>query len=549
MKRIAAFLLVLVMLFTALASCSGETTSDTKLIELRIDSFAYALNTSDTDAFLNCFDAKTRNQMKASLAIVGGALGGIDLCALFTLSFAALGDGDIAVSVTDVQIDGETAVATVDVSVGQYGPYPTYFYMVKQKGDWFIKELEDVPTDDGGNDGGGNDGGVSNPPNVYSVDPFENRYAKILYSHNGKTYKAMIDTSGNIVHQSENGFDFATYGAGVWCLIPNPDAQTKTYEIRKADGSLILSSQSGAFDMPVCGGDGYVVLYKKETTMTSVTHKLGVIDKNGTWLRELTDVSDIIDTLEGEFEVVYRGAGFFSFIGPSSREIYFNVQSGAMMYLEDVNYLSDRFVDGVIYAEGGIKVSSPSEFYDTPDGCELPSRYALCSDGTVHELPQWDLYGENFAKVFGSVFVIENDDYFMIFNGKTKEQSFFEYEDINADLIANVEFHGEVGTVTIHGLDDVYYYALIDTEGTIIKEIAPIPSGADYITYFDGYLIYSDNDGNIYFTAANDPTKTVSHERCSSFHGFGEDKISIICLSSTYTYIKSDGTLLEIKFN
>ena len=390
-KRILALLLAVFMIMTALVSCIGDDgndgdggdgdkpkKTDEELIKERIAMFVDSFDDVDSDAFLGCFDARTRNTMNASLNLVGGLLGSIDLRDIFTLTFAMVPGGTLAATVTAVEINGTTAKATANVTVGTYGPYPTYFHMVKENGGWYITELEDPSYVDPG------DG--EEKPYFVSRENFMGGYAYVHYTLGGENHFVIVNTDGNVVYDSDIGYGWAGYGEGIFALWhEKTDGDGYDVEIRKADGSLLLSSKDGAFDQIICGGDGYVALYKKEATMTSLTHKLGVLGKDGSWVQEMTDVADVMDTLGGEFEVTYRGDDIFSFCGPSNKEIYFNVKTGDMMYFEDVYYLTETFTDGVIFAEGGYKLDSPAEFVDNPDEKALPGRYALYSSLHDHK--------------------------------------------------------------------------------------------------------------------------------------------------------------------
>ncbi len=148
-KSFVAFM-VLSLCFSLLTSCFYFK-SDEELIESRIDRFLDAYNSGDMDEVLECLDSKTKNTFKASAAFGNALIGktGFDytLSDLFSLSIGVVSEDDI-LTVSDISISMVSDdKATVDVTLSYKDKLSdiqekAVFTMVKEDGDWFIKNLE-----------------------------------------------------------------------------------------------------------------------------------------------------------------------------------------------------------------------------------------------------------------------------------------------------------------------------------------------------------------------------------------------------------------------
>lgn len=163
MHRILAIIVTIIIPITLFTACLFQK-SDEELIEARINRFLTAYNTGDLDAVIECLDAKTRNTYKSTMNLVeniGGALLGkvtetkiglnlsdlFDFSDLFGISVGTISEDDIlTVDIQEIIIEDETH-ATVNVTIS----YNTniadlsedaYFTMLKENGDWYIKNLE-----------------------------------------------------------------------------------------------------------------------------------------------------------------------------------------------------------------------------------------------------------------------------------------------------------------------------------------------------------------------------------------------------------------------
>lgn len=151
-------LLMIICIALSLYSCSFSKT-DEAMIEDRINAVADAYNAGDVDALINCFDSKTRTTVNSALGIgnkIIGKLVGVNITVQEVLGLGAglagmeYGDSIEIYSVDNIEISGNSASAEVsmsftdiyseskntdsgEISVG----------LVKENGDWFVKNLSD----------------------------------------------------------------------------------------------------------------------------------------------------------------------------------------------------------------------------------------------------------------------------------------------------------------------------------------------------------------------------------------------------------------------
>lgn len=146
--RIISLGLAFCLLALSLCSCDPpDTRSDEKKIQDRLDAFVFALNSGDTDAALECLDAKNRNMLNAALNIGGGLLNSligfnIDVKDILALAIG-LNSGDLfTANVQDISITSDTkAVAYLTLTTqigGQTESESGTLDLVKEKGDWYI---------------------------------------------------------------------------------------------------------------------------------------------------------------------------------------------------------------------------------------------------------------------------------------------------------------------------------------------------------------------------------------------------------------------------
>ena len=148
MKKLLALLLAVLLLIFSFSACVQK--SDEEMIRDRIEAFLKAYNTGDSEGVLECLDAKTRNTFAAlsqlSISFGGGMFSGsLSLKDMFGIRIDE--EELLSVDIVKINISSETA-ATVDVQMSYKNSYQNhseeaFFTMVKEDGNWFIKNFED----------------------------------------------------------------------------------------------------------------------------------------------------------------------------------------------------------------------------------------------------------------------------------------------------------------------------------------------------------------------------------------------------------------------
>lgn len=129
--------------------------SDEQLITDRIQEFTYAYNSGDFEETLKSMDSKTRNTYHA-VADVGSSLFSswsgvsLDYSDLFALGVGvAQTDELMTIQIESINIEGEEAVAAAQMDYDLGSDYGTVsmkieFELVKEKNDWYIKDLHEL---------------------------------------------------------------------------------------------------------------------------------------------------------------------------------------------------------------------------------------------------------------------------------------------------------------------------------------------------------------------------------------------------------------------
>lgn len=154
MRRVVLLLLIFIIVISMFSACDFLVKSDDVLIRTRIDCFLEAYNTGDMDAVLECLDAKTRNTYKSAMGLAeafGGSftgLGGITIKDIFGISVGMSSNGNIlTVEIQQINIkDEHNAVVEATMSYTdkiQNFSDEAIFTMLKEDGDWYIKNFED----------------------------------------------------------------------------------------------------------------------------------------------------------------------------------------------------------------------------------------------------------------------------------------------------------------------------------------------------------------------------------------------------------------------
>lgn len=141
-----AALVTVVILVVVILNATNAFKSDEDLIRERIEALETAYNNTDWDGVMDCMDESTRAMMDMVMGFADGLLSdsiGFDIAMsdMFAMSGLAL-DGDYCqIEVLDIQINGDTAMVTVRMSMEMYGysdAQEAALPMVKEGGDWYI---------------------------------------------------------------------------------------------------------------------------------------------------------------------------------------------------------------------------------------------------------------------------------------------------------------------------------------------------------------------------------------------------------------------------
>ena len=149
MKKTICFALLLALSLSLFACSTPIIKSDEKKIEDCIESFTNAYNDGDVEEALKYMTGKNKNAVEAALKIVG-MFTGYDAYEIFASVFSlgvATSDGDfMKVEIIEIEIDGDTATVTCDLSFpGAYSSESetSYFHMKKVDRNWFISNITD----------------------------------------------------------------------------------------------------------------------------------------------------------------------------------------------------------------------------------------------------------------------------------------------------------------------------------------------------------------------------------------------------------------------
>lgn len=142
----AAALVTVVVLVVVLLDPMNLFKSDEQLIRERIEAMETAYNDTDWDGVMDCMDESTRAMMDMVMGFADGLLSdsiGFDIAMsdMFAMSGLVL-DGEFCqIEVLDIQIDGDTAMVTVRMTMDMYDysdSQEATLPMIKEGGDWYI---------------------------------------------------------------------------------------------------------------------------------------------------------------------------------------------------------------------------------------------------------------------------------------------------------------------------------------------------------------------------------------------------------------------------
>lgn len=151
--NIISVFLIIILTFTFLSGCVGKQTSDSELIQARIDSFLDAYNSGNMDTVLECMDSKTKNTYKSAMNLTNALIGKtgfkIDLSDIFSLSVGLISDDDLLtfddIDIKIISDDSAEVYGTLsyqDKSKINNSSEKVCFIMKKESSDWFIQDIK-----------------------------------------------------------------------------------------------------------------------------------------------------------------------------------------------------------------------------------------------------------------------------------------------------------------------------------------------------------------------------------------------------------------------
>lgn len=494
MKRFLALFLVIIMALGCFASCKkyDEPTNE-ELITERIETFLTAYNTGEMEAVLECLDAKTRNAFQAMLNLIGGIAGGlmgvnIDLSDLFSLGVSITSGDFMELEITDITvIDSANAIAKTTMNLPSAVTQTIYFVMIYENSGWYIHDMTDKIGDSINNS---NQTGTN--ISVLEMGSIYKENAEIKFQMNGKTYSGVINSKGEIIYYSEESYiNWTSIGNGAGFITTYTDNDKKIYTLFNENGYKTIMVDGDVFDTIIGYGDGLILVYKNTSTITTEEHSYGVLDCNGTWIKQLTAGTKLPNPDAWNWDTFkYIGEGVFmsyNYYGYDDHYILYNSNTNKSYFIDSCSIYSDSFSNGVIYGKNtgwGFNGGSISDYANQSEDIDMPSYFALRPDGTFDEVSE-------FTSVYHDLLINKNGEYIRILD-KTKNIE-KEWTAFSAEMISSVQFDGDFGLVILNGADGKTYFTVIDKECN--QKVAPTVCSSAAIS--DGRIVYKNSD-NIY---------------------------------------------------
>ncbi len=150
MKRVYPLALIMVMLLTGCVFFK----SDEQKMKDKINRFITSYNSGDVDAMTETLDSQSRQVINSTLNIADSLIGSftgfnISIKDVFSLCFNFSGNFErlTIISFDDFQIKESSAVVYVSVVGSKSGAESSQsatFKMIKENGDWFIRDFSNV---------------------------------------------------------------------------------------------------------------------------------------------------------------------------------------------------------------------------------------------------------------------------------------------------------------------------------------------------------------------------------------------------------------------
>ncbi|MBQ7347460.1 MAG: hypothetical protein IJW55_05840 [Clostridia bacterium] len=538
--RFLSFLLAMILLLTCLSACKKEKQpTNEELIENRITTFVTAYNDGDMDTVMSCLDAKTRNAFQAMLNLLGGLAGSaagfnIDLSDLFSLGVSTTTGDFMELEITNITvIDNENATATTTMDLTGAGTQTIYFVMVYENNGWYIHDMTDEQIGDSIN----NSNQTGTNINVLEMNSIYNENAQIKFEMNDKTYSGIINSKGEIIYYSEEKYiNWTSIGNSAGFVTTYTDDDKKIYTLFNENGYKTITVNEDVFDTIIGYGDGLILVYKNTSTITTEEHSYGVLDCNGTWIKQLTAGTKLPNSDDSSgYPFEYIGDGVFMYFndyGFDYRYILFNSITNESYYIQTCRIYSDCFSNGVIYGKN-VYHGTISDYSNQTERIDMPSYFALRADGTFEEVSE-------FTDAYNDFLINKNGEYMCVVDKTNNTEK--EYTAFPSETISSIQFDGNFGLVILNGADGKTYFTVIDKECN--QKVAPTVCLSAAIS--DGRIVYKNSD-NIYEVIDVNGSAIVSKNQSFTYISNYSGGIAKAEDSDGECYIGLDGKPLTIK--
>lgn len=467
-KRIVAVFLACLCAICCLFGCVEKKT-DEELIRERIDTFVTVYNDGDFDGVLECFDAKTRNTVKATFNVIGGLVGGLtgfsfDLSDFFSLGVAMVDGEMLSIEVEQISINDKNAIVSAQMgyaNIGATSKEAVCVILVKEKDDWFIQDITDKkPISE-------NASGV-----VFQnlSRGFSDGSAYVVYEKNGASYFGVMDTDGNIYGSLEGGYNY-------WSDMGNGASYFDFGVLMIMNADHEITAVVREYDEIVASGYGKIWIYKCEKSIDGTKHLYGLMDSEGEWVVPFTDLgmappSGVSSFVSMVSEDILLFNDFYSYYN------HYTIYNAKMKQTIWLNYATIEAVfDSVIYVEKDHWMSEIS--FDGEEWLETYDYFCIYENGCHQEI-------EKFSDIAGGKMIIRNGEYVELVDLQSGKKT--TYTDYEKEMVKSIVFDGEYGLVTLSGKDGNSYFTLIDENGT--QQFEPIQYIQD-VCYSDGVICYT----------------------------------------------------------
>lgn len=149
--------LIITLLFSFFAACEKdkqEPPTNQELIEQRVELFLTSYNDGDFETVLSCFDAKSRNTLRALFNVLGGVTGSLtgislDFSDLFSLGVSTTGEDFMKLQIVSIgMVDSKNAIVSTKMNMPGAGTHTIYFEMVYENDGWYICNMTDKKSSD-----------------------------------------------------------------------------------------------------------------------------------------------------------------------------------------------------------------------------------------------------------------------------------------------------------------------------------------------------------------------------------------------------------------